>query len=841
MRDYNPILDHEFTRIGKLPRKPGKGVTVSGVTVAQYADDAELVLEMQGFENIVNLHRDGADMPYQPLFRAERGGKTCSICMPEELYFLVDLPALTEEQCEACDSYGDDEVYYAALVAMGKSVYMHRAFLVKNEQGWIGERSEVAQFLPEKKRLAHCIYSPLMGDCSTLKFYHLMLPYIREYGEDARLYVGGINGGNQLAEPGFTVQRCGVLPTVAVLLHRMPEHELPSARMFFYYEHRYPIELELCSSAADVNNDEQLQIVAELATAWGTRLYAECLETAALPTLLPRGRHYICSLSMVALEAQVSSTKRGGKLRRKIEQKSGKAMASIEGEVVGVYDATFYLQSIIIAMVRFADEADDAVVAVALGMEVLQGNYPREGSIIKCYGIMCVVPKRLVETTPESSLLRRAWCSRNARNAYAEALNISMAHAAAVAAFAAGDRVARNMGDISQGHEVITVRHTGTDREARVRVLTHAPGGAAPAPVAPAGDGALYTCSVGLTYHPERHTYKADLRVEPPCPGVKNCCVELPEPETPVLLRDEHAAAVLLRRMLSTYPEPRDILRMGQGLCEDVSCDTPYAPQPTIGKAPCMMQLAAIRKNERCSYATGRLVSSGGGARRCMAIMEGEQVRHVALFALRAGRIERVEIQPVGKEARFVPDRAEGASDSEWAALMTAVKAGDSEAVCALICAGANVHAALPDGTSALHMAVRTGNAAIIRSLLEAGADPNAPDDRGLSPLRLMEEEWWRRDLLRAMAEAGGKPSCADFAAGGRLTAAVNSGSAVRVAELLLDGVNPNVRVRSAAHYRMPAVQLARLLGHADIEYMLVKAGARMPEATEETRNRKEM
>jgi ankyrin repeat protein len=67
--------------------------------------------------------------------------------------------------------------------------------------------------------------------------------------------------------------------------------------------------------------------------------------------------------------------------------------------------------------------------------------------------------------------------------------------------------------------------------------------------------------------------------------------------------------------------------------------------------------------------------------------------------------------------------------------LVDAVKSGDSAAAVALLAKGADVNAAEPDGTSALHWAVHRGDLDLVRRLVRAGARVNAKNDYGATPM----------------------------------------------------------------------------------------------------------
>jgi ankyrin repeat protein len=91
--------------------------------------------------------------------------------------------------------------------------------------------------------------------------------------------------------------------------------------------------------------------------------------------------------------------------------------------------------------------------------------------------------------------------------------------------------------------------------------------------------------------------------------------------------------------------------------------------------------------------------------------------------------------------------------------LTDAVKSGDREAVRALVKQPAQVNAAEPDGTTALHWAVRANDLDTVKLLLAAGANPNAANRYGVTPLSLAAQNsnpGIAAALLQAGADAQG-------------------------------------------------------------------------------------
>lgn len=65
---------------------------------------------------------------------------------------------------------------------------------------------------------------------------------------------------------------------------------------------------------------------------------------------------------------------------------------------------------------------------------------------------------------------------------------------------------------------------------------------------------------------------------------------------------------------------------------------------------------------------------------------------------------------------------------------------GHPQALLVLVRSGAGIHVRGAGGLMALHAAARAGNLNAVRALLELGADPRALNDRGETPLDLVEE-----------------------------------------------------------------------------------------------------
>ena len=90
--------------------------------------------------------------------------------------------------------------------------------------------------------------------------------------------------------------------------------------------------------------------------------------------------------------------------------------------------------------------------------------------------------------------------------------------------------------------------------------------------------------------------------------------------------------------------------------------------------------------------------------------------------------------------------------------LIEAVKAGDAEAVAALLDRSADVGAAEPDGTTALHWAAHNDDLRLVAALLEAGAEADATTRYGIAPLALAATNG-SAEMLGMLLEAGADPN----------------------------------------------------------------------------------
>jgi uncharacterized protein len=152
--------------------------------------------------------------------------------------------------------------------------------------------------------------------------------------------------------------------------------------------------------------------------------------------------------------------------------------------------------------------------------------------------------------------------------------------------------------------------------------------------------------------------------------------------------------------------------------------------------------------------------------------------------------------------------------------IIEAAKAGDLGAIQALIAKKADVNAAEPDGTTALHFAADRGDAAAVNALLKAGATPKIANRYGATPFGLAAAKGYADVILRllqagenANAVVNGEPV---------LMQAARAGNPVAVKALLAAGADVNVR--EPIDGQTP-LMWAAAAGNTAVVRMLVEAG----------------
>ncbi|MEY4641439.1 MAG: hypothetical protein RLZZ227_1433 [Pseudomonadota bacterium] len=161
---------------------------------------------------------------------------------------------------------------------------------------------------------------------------------------------------------------------------------------------------------------------------------------------------------------------------------------------------------------------------------------------------------------------------------------------------------------------------------------------------------------------------------------------------------------------------------------------------------------------------------------------------------------------------------------AQGSSLVELVRSGDRAGALEQIRLGADVNAALADGSTALLWAVHNVDEPLVELLLAREADPDAQNRYGASPLaeavRIANV-----NLVRMLLEAGADPDTANADGMTPLMQAAVTG-VVKVAELLIDA---GAEVNAAEQWKQQtALMWAAANGHGDMTRLLIEHGAQV-------------
>jgi len=169
----------------------------------------------------------------------------------------------------------------------------------------------------------------------------------------------------------------------------------------------------------------------------------------------------------------------------------------------------------------------------------------------------------------------------------------------------------------------------------------------------------------------------------------------------------------------------------------------------------------------------------------------------------------------------FVLLTAVGGAAAERPAILDAARNADRESVRALLLKKADVNAADPDGTTALHWASYRDDVETADVLIRAGAKVNAATDLGVTPL-------WNASLngseamVRRLLEAGANPNAALLLGETPLMVAARSGYPAVAERLIAKGANVNAHAARG----QTALMWAAAQKHPDVVTVLLAHGA---------------
>ena len=154
--------------------------------------------------------------------------------------------------------------------------------------------------------------------------------------------------------------------------------------------------------------------------------------------------------------------------------------------------------------------------------------------------------------------------------------------------------------------------------------------------------------------------------------------------------------------------------------------------------------------------------------------------------------------------------------------VLDAVKRGDVTGLQRLVALKADVNAADPDGTTALHWAVRDNRVEMVRALLRAGADATAANRYGVTALRLAAENG-NTAALGLLLEAGANVNAASGEGETVLMTAARTGRADALALLIDRGADVNAHESWQGE---TALMWAAGENHAEAVTLLLARGA---------------
>src|SRR5688572_30300265 len=154
--------------------------------------------------------------------------------------------------------------------------------------------------------------------------------------------------------------------------------------------------------------------------------------------------------------------------------------------------------------------------------------------------------------------------------------------------------------------------------------------------------------------------------------------------------------------------------------------------------------------------------------------------------------------------------------------LTAAVKAGNVQAVRALIKSGVDVNARSGDGSTPLLWAATHSSVEIARALIAAKAAVDAANDFGITPL-LQASRTGDAAMVDLLLRAGANPSRAHPEGETPLMAAARAGSVPAVRLLLTRGVDVNA---TESFQKTTALMWAAAEGHSEVVGLLLEAGA---------------
>lgn len=646
----------------------------------------------------------------RPEFIATREGKQVCICLPPMADHPLRLSALSDAQCNCCDEhYPACDVYYASLFiapSQGSEGTRKLCLLgpvcVREGLRWQTQEPSRCQYLPMARRTVRDRYSPIFGGCVLFKLERCIIPHVLEHGQLPRFSVQGLFEDRPQGEAGLYALMSGEPPTHFMLVATGAEgHEF--RRPFFFYGERPHAELELLHGEG---TPEWLEKT-------GRRICAESLEHTLYPGALPAGRHYMCTLSMVAdrcrplqRELRISSGPLRDQVRRDYARVHGEEppedftlqvntqelrtwfqephhpYTELCGKVVRAERTQVDGQPAALLSVLPISQNDELEVQVFVGMGVGLSSLPEPGDVVECAGFLYASPDSVLETAESWQDSGEVAAMQSARETAAHAMEAyeryapySLAMGVAAAAFAgagympvaapithtrdAASLVVQN--DAGERCLIFadTVLHGAqpayhyTD-EQRSAILERARAADEQAPLR------AYHCVVHLQRDSRGEQYSVQMDVSPECPALRPeqmiCDAAQFAPPGPPLTEEDAC------RLACNAVCTQDWVPFARAAAEDMTYTSLVNDTHTYGKSDFIRYMSERKQLwEKQQGWPGMSMDTGSvlyrGVRRpCFMITCYGRRIGAAVFTLRHGLIAGMETVPLEINETFEPD-----------------------------------------------------------------------------------------------------------------------------------------------------------------------------------------
>ena len=443
-------------------------------TLLLYSSQIDKLLQDAGFCDITPTP---GHMQHATQFLATRDGRNACICFPPPCSFILDVPHLSQEQCNACDAdYPEHDVYYACLFCSGsdeeKELELLGPMIVKQQGNWLRDELLHSQYLPISMRDGMDRYSSIFNGAVLFKLYQVLFPAIFAKQDAPVFNVKNLFSDEAQGESGYLAFRLFSTPTlVSIVGISQEDKSLTYLRSLFLHCGGTTSELELLDMPQEADPaDGQVKLLAE----GGHTLLAECPEAVLYRKRMLTGCRYLWFLSMVA--DHIGPMKKEFKITsgpmyeihcqeyrdehgceppddyalcistsemRSFMQNDEDTYATVIGQVVRVEDALVDCQPMKLITMRPIVDNDNVQLQVFASPEVLGNFTPEEGDTITVAGYVYASADELLADVPSwqdspalGEILQEQDNSHNAHIEYEHLSRYSMGHAVAAAAFA---------------------------------------------------------------------------------------------------------------------------------------------------------------------------------------------------------------------------------------------------------------------------------------------------------------------------------------------------------------------------------------------------------------------